>query len=285
MTLHNTRTMNDVHTPTSTSLTPKPTSGDAAALDSAGVSIHVKAFNAWYGSFQAIHDLTLDIPRQRVTALIGPSGCGKSTFLRWINRMNDMITTARADGVLTLDGHNLLDQDHDLVELRRRVGMVFQKPNPFPKSIYDNIAFGPRLHRNMTRSELDDLVEQSLRAAAIWDEVKDRLHASALGLSGGQQQRLCIARAIAVGPEVLLMDEPCSALDPRSTASIEALIRELRNQFTIVIVTHNMQQAARVSDITAFFYEGRLVECGPTVGIVPNPRSKQTEDYVTGRFG
>ena len=199
--------------------------------------------------------------------------------------MNDMITTARADGVLTLDGHNLLDQDHDLVELRRRVGMVFQKPNPFPKSIYDNIAFGPRLHRNMTRSELDDLVEQSLRAAAIWDEVKDRLHASALGLSGGQQQRLCIARAIAVGPEVLLMDEPCSALDPRSTASIEALIRELRNQFTIVIVTHNMQQAARVSDITAFFYEGRLVECGPTDGIFTNPRSKQTEDYVTGRFG
>ena len=285
MTLHNTRTMNDVHTPTSSSLTPKPTSVDAAALDSAGVSIHVKAFNAWYGSFQAIHDLTLDIPRQRVTALIGPSGCGKSTFLRWINRMNDMITTARADGVLTLDGHNLLDQDHDLVELRRRVGMVFQKPNPFPKSIYDNIAFGPRLHRNMTRSELDDLVEQSLRAAAIWDEVKDRLHASALGLSGGQQQRLCIARAIAVGPEVLLMDEPCSALDPRSTASIEALIRELRNQFTIVIVTHNMQQAARVSDITAFFYEGRLVECGPTDGIFTNPRSKQTEDYVTGRFG
>ncbi|MFZ4696762.1 MAG: phosphate ABC transporter ATP-binding protein PstB [Phycisphaerales bacterium] len=285
MTLHNPRTMNDVHTPTSSSLTPKPTVGDAPALDAAGACIQAKAFNAWYGSFQAIHDLTLDIPRQSVTALIGPSGCGKSTFLRWINRMNDMIPTARADGVLTLDGHNLLDQDHDLVELRRRVGMVFQKPNPFPKSIYDNIAFGPRLHRHMTRSELDDLVEQSLRAAAIWDEVKDRLHASALGLSGGQQQRLCIARAIAIGPEVLLMDEPCSALDPRSTASIEALIRELRNQFTIVIVTHNMQQAARVSDITAFFYEGRLVECGPTDGIFTNPRSKQTEDYVTGRFG
>jgi len=285
MTLHNPRTMNDVHTPTSSSLTPKPTGGGAAALDSAGVSIQTKAFNAWYGSFQAIHDLTLDIPRQSVTALIGPSGCGKSTFLRWINRMNDMIPTARAEGVLTLDGHNLLDQGHDLVELRRRVGMVFQKPNPFPKSIYDNIAFGPRLHRHMTRSELDDLVEQSLRAAAIWDEVKDRLHSSALGLSGGQQQRLCIARAIAIGPEVLLMDEPCSALDPRSTASIEALIRELRNQFTIVIVTHNMQQAARVSDITAFFYEGRLVECGPTDGIFTNPRSKQTEDYVTGRFG
>jgi phosphate transport system ATP-binding protein len=285
MTLHNTRTMNDVHTPTSSSLTPKPTSGGTPALDAAGACIQAKAFTAWYGSFQAIHDLTLDIPRQSVTALIGPSGCGKSTFLRWINRMNDMIATARADGVLTLDGHNLLDQDHDLVELRRRVGMVFQKPNPFPKSIYDNIAFGPRLHRHMTRSELDDLVEQSLRAAAIWDEVKDRLHASALGLSGGQQQRLCIARAIAIGPEVLLMDEPCSALDPRSTASIEALIRELRNQFTIVIVTHNMQQAARVSDVTAFFYEGRLVECGATDGIFTNPRSKQTEDYVTGRFG
>jgi phosphate transport system ATP-binding protein len=285
MTLHNIRTMNDVHIPTSSALTPKPAGGDAAALESAGVSIQTKAFNAWYGSFQAIHDLSLDIPRQRVTALIGPSGCGKSTFLRWINRMNDMIPTARAAGMLTLDGHDLLDQGHDLVELRRRVGMVFQKPNPFPKSIYDNIAFGPRLHRHMTRSELDELVEQSLRAAAIWDEVKDRLHASALGLSGGQQQRLCIARAIAVGPEVLLMDEPCSALDPRSTASIESLIRELRNQFTIVIVTHNMQQAARVSDLTAFFYEGRLVECGPTDGIFTNPRSKQTEDYVTGRFG
>jgi phosphate transport system ATP-binding protein len=277
--------MNDVHAPTSRSLTTAPSLGSAPALDAAGVCIQAKAFNAWYGSFHAIHDLSLDILRQRVTALIGPSGCGKSTFLRWINRMNDMIASARADGTLTLDGNDLLDQGHDLVELRRRVGMVFQKPNPFPKSIYDNIAFGPRLHRHMTRSELDELVEQSLRAAAIWDEVKDRLHASALGLSGGQQQRLCIARAIAVGPEVLLMDEPCSALDPRSTASIEALIRELRNQFTIVIVTHNMQQAARVSDVTAFFYEGRLVECGPTDGIFTNPRSKQTEDYVTGRFG
>ena len=285
MTLHEIRTMNDVHAPTSSSLTTPSASSAPSTLDTTGVSIQAKAFNAWYGSFHAIHDLSLDIPRQRVTALIGPSGCGKSTFLRWINRMNDMIATAHADGALTLDGENLLDGGHDLVELRRRVGMVFQKPNPFPKSIYDNIAFGPRLHRHMTRSELDDLVEQSLRAAAIWDEVKDRLHASALGLSGGQQQRLCIARAIAVGPEVLLMDEPCSALDPRSTASIEALIRELRNQFTIVIVTHNMQQAARVSDITAFFYEGRLVECGPTDGIFTNPRSKQTEDYVTGRFG
>ena len=257
----------------------------SAPADEPPVSIRAAGFSAWYGGFQALHDITLDLPRERVTALIGPSGCGKSTFLRWINRMNDMISGARASGTLTLDGENLLDSDHDLVELRRRVGMVFQKPNPFPKSIYDNIAFGPRLHRHLTRSELDDLVERSLRAAAIWDEVKDRLHASALGLSGGQQQRLCIARAIAVGPEVLLMDEPCSALDPRSTASIESLIRDLRSQFTIVIVTHNMQQAARVSDRTAFFYEGRLVETGPTDMIFTNPRSKQTEDYVTGRFG
>jgi phosphate transport system ATP-binding protein len=266
--------------------TPAPAATPQAA-PSAPVPVSIRAadFSAWYGDFQALHGITLDIPRHHVTALIGPSGCGKSTFLRWINRMNDMIPAARAGGTLTLDDEDLLDRGHDLVELRRRVGMVFQKPNPFPKSIYDNIAFGPRLHRHMTRSELDDLVERSLRAASIWDEVKDRLHASALGLSGGQQQRLCIARAIAVGPEVLLMDEPCSALDPRSTAGIEALIRDLRSQFTIVIVTHNMQQAARVSDGTAFFYEGRLVETGPTDRIFTNPREKRTEDYVTGRFG
>ena len=267
---------------------PTPIPIPAAPTPSAAVPptcIRAAGFNAWYGAFQAIKDLSLDIPRERVTALIGPSGCGKSTFLRWINRMNDMIRGARAEGLLNLDGEDLLAGELDLVDLRCRVGMVFQKPNPFPKSIYDNVAFGPRLHRRMSRADLDDLVEQSLRAAAIWDEVKDRLHASALGLSGGQQQRLCIARAIAVGPEVLLMDEPCSALDPRSTASVEALIRELRSQFTIVIVTHNMQQAARVSDQTAFFFEGRLVECGPTDTIFTNPRSKQTEDYVTGRFG
>ena len=267
--------------------TPRPTTqhGGMTAPETPPASIVAGGFHAWYGGHHAIQDLSLSIPRERVTALIGPSGCGKSTFLRWINRMNDMIPGARAEGSLTLDGESLLDSGRDLVELRRRVGMVFQKPNPFPKSVYDNIAFGPRLHRHMTRSELDDLVEQSLRAAAIWSEVKDRLHQSALGLSGGQQQRLCIARAIAVGPEVLLMDEPCSALDPRSTASIEDLIRDLRSQFTIVIVTHNMQQAARVSDQTAFFFEGRLVECGPTDTIFTNPRSKQTEDYVTGRFG
>jgi phosphate transport system ATP-binding protein len=199
--------------------------------------------------------------------------------------MNDPIPGARAEGTLTLDGEDLLAKSMDVVELRRRVGIVFQKPNPFPKSIYDNVAFGPRLHRKFRRTDLDELVENALRAAALWDEVKDRLKQSALGLSGGQQQRLCIARAVAVGPEVLLMDEPCSALDPRSTASIEELIRELEQQYTIVIVTHNMQQAARVSDITAFFYEGTLVESGGTDAIFTNPRNKQTEDYVSGRFG
>ena len=229
--------------------------------------------------------MSIEIPKQRVTAFIGPSGCGKSTFLRWMNRMNDAVPGARAAGTLTLDGADLLDRAMDTVELRRRVGMVFQKPNPFPKSIYDNVAFGPRLHRSFRRADLDELVESSLRAAALWDEVKDRLHAGALGLSGGQQLRLCIARAIAVGPEVLLMDEPCSALDPKSTARIEELIRELERDYTIVIVTHNMQQAARVSDRTAFFFEGALVECGDTDAIFTNPRHRQTEDYVSGRFG
>ena len=247
--------------------------------------IRAAGFDAWYGSFHALKSITLDIPRRQVTALIGPSGCGKSTFLRWMNRMNDPIAGARAAGTLTLDGEDLLSRDRDVVELRRRVGMVFQKPNPFPKSIFDNVAFGPRLHGKFRRADLEELVESSLRAAALWDEVKDRLGASALGLSGGQQQRLCIARAIAVGPEVLLMDEPCSALDPRSTASIEQLIRELEAEYTIAIVTHNMQQAARVSDRTAFFYEGTLVECGDTDAIFTNPRNKRTEDYVSGRFG
>jgi phosphate transport system ATP-binding protein len=248
-------------------------------------AIRIRGFSSWYGSFQALKSLDLDVPFQRVTAFIGPSGCGKSTFLRWINRMNDTIAGARAEGVLDLHGEDLLARDLDVVDLRRRVGMVFQKPNPFPKSIYDNVAFGPRLHRQYTRSELDDLVEQSLRQASIWEEVKDRLHASALGLSGGQQQRLCIARAIAVGPEVLLMDEPCSALDPKSTLAIEELIEQLADRYTIVIVTHNMQQAARVSDLTAFFYEGTLVEAGETERVFTKPKLKQTEDYVTGRFG
>jgi phosphate transport system ATP-binding protein len=257
--------------------TPQPTPAETC--------IRAAGFDAWYGSFHALRSITLDIPRRQVTALIGPSGCGKSTFLRWMNRMNDPIAGARAAGTLTLDGEDLLSRDRDVVELRRRVGMVFQKPNPFPKSIFDNVAFGPRLHGKFRRADLEELVESSLRAAALWDEVKDRLGASALGLSGGQQQRLCIARAIAVGPEVLLMDEPCSALDPRSTASIEQLIRELEAEYTIAIVTHNMQQAARVSDRTAFFYEGTLVECGDTDAIFTNPRNKQTEDYVSGRFG
>jgi phosphate transport system ATP-binding protein len=249
------------------------------------IAIRAQGFDAWYGAFHALKQVTIEIPRRQVTAFIGPSGCGKSTFLRWMNRMNDPIVGARAAGTLTLDGEDLLAPARDVVELRRRVGMVFQKPNPFPKSIYDNVAFGPRLHRKFHRADLDELVENSLRAAALWDEVKDRLKASALGLSGGQQQRLCIARAIAVGPEVLLMDEPCSALDPKSTASVEQLIRELESEYTIVIVTHNMQQAARVSDRTAFFFEGTLVECGDTDAIFTNPSNKRTEDYVSGRFG
>lgn len=248
-------------------------------------AIAIRAFSSWYGSFQALKDLDLDIPARQITAFIGPSGCGKSTFLRWINRMNDTIPTARAEGSLRLHGEDLLSRELDVVDLRRRVGMVFQKPNPFPKSIYDNVAFGPRLHKSYSRGELDQLVEKSLRAASIWNEVKDRLHSSALGLSGGQQQRLCIARAIAVGPEVLLMDEPCSALDPRSTLAIEELIESLADRYTIVIVTHNMQQAARVSDQTAFFYEGRLIESGTTESIWNKPTNKQTEDYITGRFG
>jgi phosphate transport system ATP-binding protein len=267
---------------------PTPVAGEPKPLPdapAASVCIRAAGFSGWYGDFQALKDITLDIPARKVTALIGPSGCGKSTFLRWINRMNDAIQGARAEGGLLLDGQDLLARSMDVVELRRRVGMVFQKPNPFPKSIYDNVAFGPRLHRAFGRADLDELVESALRAAALWDEVKDRLRQSALGLSGGQQQRLCIARAIAVGPEVLLMDEPCSALDPRSTASIEELIRELEAQYTIVIVTHNMQQAARVSDLTAFFFEGALVEAGSTDSIFTNPRSKRTEDYVSGRFG
>ena len=248
-------------------------------------ALKVRKFNAWYGTFQAIHDIDMDVPANRVTAFIGPSGCGKSTFLRWINRMNDLIPGAHSDGTLDLHGINLLSRSLDVVDLRRRVGMVFQKPNPFPKSIFDNVAFGPKLHTRINRSDLADLVEHSLRQAALWDEVKDRLKSSALGLSGGQQQRLCIARAIAVGPEVLLMDEPCSALDPKSTLRIEELIAELRSRYTIIIVTHNMQQAARVSDVTSFFYEGNLVETGPTGTIFTRPEKQQTEDYVSGRFG
>ncbi|MFN3168410.1 MAG: phosphate ABC transporter ATP-binding protein PstB [Phycisphaeraceae bacterium] len=250
-----------------------------------GDPIRVRDVNAWYGEFQSLTDLNLDMPARKVTALIGPSGCGKSTFLRWINRMNDQIESARAEGLIEIDGHNVLGHKTDVVELRRHVGMVFQKPNPFPKSIYDNVAFGPRLHYKLSKSDLDAIVERSLRGASLWDEVKDRLSQSAIGLSGGQQQRLCIARALAIDPTTLLMDEPCSALDPKSTAAIEELIAELRENYTIIIVTHNMQQAARVSDATAFMYHGELIEYGATEQIFTNPREKQTEDYIHGRFG
>ncbi len=241
--------------------------------------------NLYYGKSQALVDVTMDFPRGEVTALIGPSGCGKSTFLRCLNRMNDLIDDVRVEGSLRFAGQELFDGTLDVIELRRRVGMVFQKATPFPKSIYENIAYGLRIAGASRRSELDAVVERSLRRAALWEEVKDRLQESALGLSGGQHQRLCIARAIAVNPEIILMDEPCSALDPRSTARIEDLIRELRGEYTIIIVTHNMQQASRVSDWTAFMYEGVLVEFGTTKLLFTNPEKKETEDYITGRFG
>ena len=249
------------------------------------VAVSIRGLNSWYGDFQALHDITFDIPRNQVTGLIGPSGCGKSTLLRWMNRMNDTIAIARVSGGLKMGDLDVLSPETDVVDLRRRIGIVFQKANPFPKSIFENVAFGPRLHLSLGRSELADLVEWSLRKAALWNEVKDRLNKPALGLSGGQQQRLCIARAIAVGPEILLMDEPCSALDPASTLAIEDLMDELRHQYTIVIVTHNMQQASRCSDKTAFFFEGRLVEFGDTQTLFTKPASRQTEDYVRGRFG
>jgi phosphate transport system ATP-binding protein len=239
----------------------------------------------FYKKIQALFDVTMDFPRGKVTAVIGPSGCGKSTLLRCLNRLNDLIDGVRTTGSILLDGEEINDSALDVIRLRRTVGMVFQKPNPFPKSVYENVAYGLRIGGTRSRAVLDETVEKSLRRAALWEEVKDRLHDSALAFSGGQHQRLCIARAIAVDPAVILMDEPCSALDPRSTARIEDLIRELREQYTIVIVTHNMQQAARVSDLTAFFYEGRLIELGVTKQIFTLPKKKQTEDYVTGRFG
>ena len=248
---------------------------------------HVRAesFSIFYGANQAVKDVTLSIPAGKVTAIIGPSGCGKSTFLRAINRMNDLIPRCHTAGTLLFDNQDIYSPQVDVVALRRRVGMVFQKPNPFPKSIFDNVVYGPSLHLSRSRSEFAEIAERSLLRAALWDEVKDRLHQNALGLSGGQQQRLCLARALAVDPEILLMDEPTSALDPRATARIEDLIAELRGDYTIIIVTHNMQQAARVSDYTAFLYEGVLVEFGLTNQLFTNPRQKQTEDYITGRFG
>jgi len=256
----------------------------AAATD-APLKIAVRDLVVHYGGTRALDAVSLDIPAHRVTALIGPSGCGKSTFLRCLNRMNDHIPGARVTGQVTIDGDPIYAPDVDPVELRRRVGMVFQKSNPFPKSIFDNVAFGPRVHGERDAVRLSEVAERTLRQAALWDEVKDRLDRSALELSGGQQQRLCIARALAVEPEVVLMDEPASALDPIATAKIEELIHELKNAYTIVIVTHNMQQAARVSDLTAYFYLGRLIEFGPTERLFTNPARPETEDYITGRFG
>jgi phosphate transport system ATP-binding protein len=261
--------------------TPPPPAAPAAAE----TKIAVRDFDFYYGSFKALHGITLDIPAKQVTAFIGPSGCGKSTFLRSINRMNDIIPEARGEGTITIDGKDVYGRGTDPVELRRRVGMVFQKSNPFPKSIYDNVAYGLRIGGVRNKRQLDATVERSLMRAALWDEVKDRLHGSALALSGGQQQRLCIARALAVDPEILLMDEPASALDPIATSKIEELIYELKDNYTIVIVTHNMQQAARVSDRTAFFMLGKLIEYGATGDIFMKPSQKMTEDYVTGRFG
>ena len=247
--------------------------------------IKIESLSLHYGASKALKNISLTLGEKVVTAFIGPSGCGKSTLLRCLNRMNDLIDNVRIEGSCKIGGHDIYSADVDVIELRKRVGMVFQKSNPFPKSIYENVAYGLRLHGSKNKSELDGVVEQSLRSAALWEEVKDRLYASALGLSGGQQQRLCIARAIAIKPEIILMDEPASALDPIATARIEELILELKKDFTIVIVTHNMQQAARISDHTAFFYIGELIEFDTTAKIFTNPAKKQTEDYVTGRFG
>jgi phosphate transport system ATP-binding protein len=247
--------------------------------------VEIDRLSLWYGPKQALKDVSMSVPKHRVTAYIGPSGCGKSTLLRCLNRMNDLVDGVRATGTIRIGGSDIGDPSLDVTELRKRVGMVFQKSNPFPKSIYENIAYGPRILGVKHRADLDGIVERSLRSAALWEEVQDRLGDSALGLSGGQQQRLCIGRAIAVEPDVLLMDEPCSALDPIATAKIEELMLELKNSYTIVIVTHNMQQAARVSDYTGFMLLGELVEFGVTRELFTNPRDKRTEDYITGRFG
>jgi phosphate transport system ATP-binding protein len=266
--------------------TPRQIDRPAAEAENAAIMIDVRDVDFAYTGHQVLHNVTLEMPPRAVTAFIGPSGCGKTTLLRCINRMNDLIDGACITrGSIHLDGDDINAPEVDVVDLRRRVGMVFQKSNPFPKSIYENIAYGLRIAGVTKRSRIDEAVEKSLRGAALWDEVKDRLNANALGLSGGQQQRLCIARALAVEPEVILMDEPCSALDPIATAKIEELIHELKGQYTIITVTHNMQQAGRISDYTAFFYLGRLIEFGPTTKIFTNPGEKQTEDYVTGRFG
>ncbi|MEN6611612.1 MAG: phosphate ABC transporter ATP-binding protein PstB [Methanoregulaceae archaeon] len=247
--------------------------------------LKISGLNLWYGETHALKNISMDIQDKKVTALIGPSGCGKSTLIRCFNRMNDLVSGCRIDGTVTFHETEIYGQSTDPAELRRKIGMVFQKPNPFPKSIYENISYGPRIHGVSDRKELDGIVENSLKKAALWEEVKDRLHHSAMGLSGGQQQRLCIARTIAVEPEVILMDEPCSALDPIATAKIETLIEQLKKQYCVIIVTHNMQQAARVSDYTGFMYMGDLAEFGDTVQIFENPKNELTENYITGRFG
>ena len=277
--------MTEIDQPKKTAAKVEMSSNNEILESPSDVAIAIESFNAFYGDFQAIHDVNLNLPAKKVTAFIGPSGCGKSTLLKWINRMNDIVPSAHATGLIKIGDLQILDRQTDVVDLRRRIGMVFQKPNPFPKTIFDNVAFGPRLHFKISKQDLTELVEWSLRKAAVWDEVKDRLNKSALGLSGGQQQRLCIARAIASGPEILLMDEPCSALDPGSTSRVEDLIYELREQYTIVMVTHNMQQASRCSDRTAFFYKGQVIEEGQTEQVFTNPQQKKTEDYVTGKFG
>ncbi|MCI7790842.1 MAG: phosphate ABC transporter ATP-binding protein PstB [Lachnospiraceae bacterium] len=249
------------------------------------IKISAKNVNLYYGDNHALKDINMEIKKNKVTALIGPSGCGKSTFLKSLNRMNDLVDNVKITGEITLDNENIYDENVDTTLLRKKIGMVFQQPNPFPMSIYDNIAYGPRIHGIKSKAKLDEIVEESLRGAAIFDEVKDRLKKSALGLSGGQQQRLCIARALAVQPDVLLMDEPTSALDPISTLKVEELMEELKKKYTVVVVTHNMQQATRVSDETAFFLVGELVEFDKTETIFSNPKDKKTEDYITGRFG
>lgn len=248
------------------------------------IKFEVKDLNLYYGDFHALKNINMEIPKHQITAFIGPSGCGKSTFLKTINRMNDLVENVKIDGKILMDGVDIYS-DIDVIKLRQRVGMVFQQPNPFPMSIYDNVAYGPRIHGIKKKSELDEIVERSLQQAAIWDEVKDRLKKHALGVSGGQQQRICIARALAVEPEVILMDEPTSALDPISTLKIEDLAEQLKEKYTIVIVTHNMQQASRISDKTAFFLTGDVVEYGNTMDIFNNPQDRRTEDYITGRFG
>ena len=249
------------------------------------IKIEVKDLSLYYGEKKALKEISLQIPRNKVTALIGPSGCGKSTFLRCINRMNDLIPDVKITGQMLVEGVDIYDKNVDVVNIRKKIGMVFQKSNPFPKSIYENVAYGPKINGIKDKAQLDEIVETSLRQAAIWEEVKDRLGDSAMGLSGGQQQRLCIARTLAVSPDIILMDEPASALDPISTSKIEELVHELKEQYTIIIVTHNMQQAARTSDYTAFFYLGELIEIGKTNTIFTKPEQKQTEDYITGRFG